>query len=103
MKSNFTGNILHSDIDVKGHYICQVIDVNKIILVITNIYGYNTKVENENLLDTIEQKSLIWLDKFSNACLLVGGDFNIAPDNVLDQWPSRQNLNSYLKLFHFNI
>lgn len=101
MKNNFTGNILHSDIDVKGHYICQVIDFNKIILIITNIYGYNTKIENEDLLDTIEQMLLIWLDKFPNACLLVGGDFNTAPDNVLDRRPLRQNtnLNSYLKLF----
>lgn len=82
-------------------HICQVIDFNKIVLIITNIYGYDTKVENEDLLDTIEKKLLIWLDKFPNACLLVGRDLNIALDNVLDRWPSRQNtnLNSYLKLF----
>lgn len=88
LKCNFTGNILHSDIDINGHFVCQVIDFNKIVLIITNVYGYNTKVGNESLFDTIEQKLLIWLNKFPNALLLIGGDFNVALDNALDRWPS---------------
>ncbi len=101
LKCNFTGNILHSDIDINGHFVCQVIDFNKIILIVTNVYGYNTKVGNENLFDTIEQKLLIWLNKFPNAFLLMGGDFNVALDNALDRWLSRQNNNEtcHLKLF----
>ena len=100
LKCNFTGNILYSDIDINGNFVCQVIDFNRIILIVTNVYGYNSKAENEILFDNIEQKLLIWLDKFPNAFLLVGGDFNVAL-NVLDRWPSRQNshVNCYLKLF----
>ncbi len=85
LKCNFTGNILHSDTDINGHFVCQVIDFNKIILNVINVYGYNTKVGNENLFDTIEQKLLIWLNKFPNAFLLMGGDFNVALDNALDR------------------
>ena len=77
LKCNFTGNILYSDIDINGNFVCQVIDFNRIILIVTNVYGYNSKAENEILFDNIEQKLLIWLDKFPNAFLLVGGDFNV--------------------------
>ena len=89
-----TLQVLHSDIDFNGHFVCQVVDFNRIIWIVTNVYGYNSKVENEILFDTIEQK-------FPSIYLLISRNFNVAFDDVLDRWPSRQNNNvsCYLKLF----
>ena len=90
-KNNFSGKVLHSVVDPQGHYISQVIEVNTVLFIITNIYGYNVKSENEGLLDSIEQQLLVWLDKFPGASLLIGGDFNVAQNSQFDRWPAKQN------------
>lgn len=70
-------------------------------LITVNIYGYNTKPENDKLLNSIERRLDFWLSRFPNSILLIGGDFNIALDNAADRWPPGQpsSLNSNLKAF----
>lgn len=90
LKNNFPGVVLHSDCDILGHYICSVIRHNNSTLIIVNIYGYNTKTENDKLLDSLEERIIFWLSKYPNSVLLIGGDFNIALDNTVDRWPPGQ-------------
>lgn len=78
--------------DVHGRYISQVMDFKKVIVIITNVYGYNIKGGNEDLFDNIQQQLIQCLDKFPNAFLLLGGDFTVALDNLLDRWPPRPNI-----------
>lgn len=54
LKVNFTGNMLHSDIKINGHFVCQVID--KIILIVTDADGCNSEAEDEVLFDTMGKK-----------------------------------------------
>lgn len=46
LKHRFNGNIIHTDTDSKGHFICQIIDYNKVIIIVLNVYGYNSSAEN---------------------------------------------------------
>jgi exonuclease III len=66
LENHLNGSILHSDCDPFGHFLCLVINCkNNIIIIITNIYGYNSKRENDQLLESLEKRILHWLTKFS--------------------------------------
>lgn len=58
LKNRYNGDVLHTECDSAGHYICQVIKYNDLVLIVTNIYGFNTKLENDHLFLTIEKKNL---------------------------------------------
>lgn len=101
LKGNFGGTILHSDCDSLGHYISLVVDCNHLIFVIVNIYGYNTKLENDKLLDSLDARITSWLSKYPNSTLLIGGDFNVTLNDTIDRWPPAQNFrtNAKMKIF----
>lgn len=100
-KNVFTGDVLHSDCDSHGHYILLVIKFNNTTFIIVNLYGYNSKPENDNLLCSIENKIFVWSSKYPNSILLVGGDFNITLDNTMDRWLPGQpsSFNTNLRIF----
>lgn len=102
LKHKYSGDILHTDTDSKGLFICQVVDYyNKIVLIIFNIYGYNSSLENIQLFANIENRLKYWLNKFPNSHILLGGDFNITLNSEIDRWPPTldNNRNAYFKLF----
>lgn len=106
LKDRFNGDILLSECDPAGHFICQTIKYNDVIFIIANVYGYNTKRENVNLILSIENILKCWLNKFTNAKLLLGGDFNSIFDANLDKWPpdhsgrTNTNLKSFMDRFN---
>lgn len=64
---------MRSHCDTDGHFVCLVVKVNNIFLIVVNIYGFNSKSDNDQLLDSLDLAS--WLLKFPDAYLLLGGDF----------------------------
>lgn len=101
VKNHFAGSVLQSYIDPMGHFLILVICINNIFVLLVNIYGYNTSRENDLLLDEIGDKILLWFNKFPDAVICIGGDFNITPDNNLDRFPPRQSTSPNLKLKMF--
>lgn len=87
-KNRFNGDILVTECDENGHFVCQVIRYSDITIIMGNIYGYNTKTENDNLISSIENILSGWLVQFPNAIICVGGDFNNVLDGGKDKWPS---------------
>lgn len=63
LKGSFGGIVLHSDCDSLGHYICLVVEYNHSIFIIVNLYGYNTKPENDKLIDSLDTRISFWLSK----------------------------------------
>ncbi len=90
MKHNFGGSILETSVDTSGHFLLMVVVVNQFIVIIVNIYGYNSVAENCTFLNMLDQKLSSALRKYPTAFLILGGDFNIVMSNMLDRHPPRK-------------
>lgn len=101
LKGNFSGEIIGHECDPEGHFIIFTLSFCSKVLITVNIYGYNSRFENSTLFDTIDERIAHWLGKFPNACLVIGGDFNVVMDNKLDRFPPRNDkpANRYLRAF----
>lgn len=89
LKNFFAGDVLHHFSDPSGHFLLMVICLNNTVVILINIYGYNSSHENDLLLEVIEEKILLWLNANPNAFVFIGGDFNIVPDNNFDRLPPK--------------
>ncbi len=101
LKNSFAGDILHSEGDPKGHFLILVINIIDTVILLVNTYRYNSKSENDTLLDVLEPCFLHWLSKYPNAMIVMGGDFNIALDGLQDRWPPRTNYTAASNLIQF--
>lgn len=100
LKNDFTGNVVDTENDPLGHFCFLIISFEGNTIIAINIYGYNSSTENDILLDVVEDKLVLYMDKYPEASLIIGGDFNITQNDTLDRWPPRQsNSNSKLKAF----
>lgn len=89
LKYKFSGNILHSECDPSGHYVCQILRIDQVSVITVNIYGYQSKTQYGNLLEIIENQIQHWLNKFPKSFIVMGGDFNMILDSSIDCCPSR--------------
>lgn len=103
LKSNFFGQILQSVGDCQGHYLCLVTNISGKIIILVNFYGYNSKSDNDKLIDILSSKLVTLMQMFPNAYIIVGGDFNVVMDEGKDRWPSGKpsNANASLKSFMY--
>ncbi len=87
LKGHFGGEMLQSLCDKQGHNVCLVCRIRDIVFILVNIYGYNRRSENDELLGSLDAKLTILTQKYLNAHLIIGGDFNIVLNESLDRWP----------------
>lgn len=73
--------------DPEGHIVCLLLNCNGTFIITANVYGYNRKPENDSLLGAVGNTFEGWLDKYPNAYIIMGGDFNIIQDCTKDKWP----------------
>jgi hypothetical protein len=52
LKNHFKWSIVLSDCDLFGHFIFLVVNCN--IIITTTMYGYNSKLDNDQLLESLE-------------------------------------------------
>lgn len=89
---------MHTESEADGHFLCQLIRIDHIVIILINIYGYNSKSENDLLLEKVDNFIMHWLSQFPNCVILVGGDFNMVLDNFADCWPPRTSSNQSTNL-----
>lgn len=87
LRNRFNGEVLQSVNDPDGHFVCLLLTCNDFFIIAVNLYGYNRKPENDNLLKAIENILKSWLEKYPRAYIIMGGDFNIVQDCAVDKWP----------------
>lgn len=89
------GNVLSHKADDKGHWLTVVIKVDDAHIILTNIYGYNNTTQNRNLLQEITDIISQYKIFYHTDLILLGGDFNLAPGDYLDRYPSKFSVNHY--------
>lgn len=73
---------------------------------IANVYGYNSKNENNHLFEILEELILQGLSQFPDLCLVIGGDFNTVMDCFIHCLPSRpsymqnENIKRFMERFN---
>lgn len=83
------GKILGEKADKDGHWVACVLEIDANLIILINIYGYNNDNKNKNLLHQISEVIIELKAKFPTDHIIVGGDFNLAPDEWMDRWPSK--------------
>uniref|UniRef100_A0AAY4ASN6 Endonuclease/exonuclease/phosphatase domain-containing protein n=1 Tax=Denticeps clupeoides TaxID=299321 RepID=A0AAY4ASN6_9TELE len=83
------GNVVASKADVFGHWIVVVLNVEGHFIILCNVYGYATSTENKLLLSKLTDVFSELKDIYKSNFIVVGGDYNLTPDDCLDRCPSR--------------
>lgn len=85
----FPGSLLEHISDTNGHWVTVIVEIdgNKIILVC--VYGYNNKAMNSKFFADLGVMIKQWKIKYSTDQVILGGDFNVTPDDLIDRLPSR--------------
>lgn len=106
-KSIIFRNTLLIKCDFSGQIILQVVSIENFVMVIINIYGYNSFNDNNILLDTLEKHIQGAFNYFPISSIVIGRDFNMIFDYKLDCWPpcnyNAVNVNLILFMQKFNL
>lgn len=98
----FPGEIITHKGDSDGHWLTVIANLEGSLVLITNIYGYNNLNQNKKLLGEITEVISDYKDTYNIGVTIVGGDFNLTPDEWLDKSPSSyvdHHYNATLKEF----
>lgn len=87
----FNAEVIHSEVSDTGRWIILVIKCDDRIFILVNVYGFNVRNSNITLLNLLAEQILQDMHKFPSASVIVGGDFNEAPNLGIDRFPARGN------------
>lgn len=87
--NRYPGEIITHEADVEGHWLAVVLKNESLFFIIVNVYGYNNDNQNKKLLQNITDLIAELKIRFPTEYILVGGDWNMAPDEWDDRWPPR--------------
>lgn len=87
--NRFEGKVLDQRSDNEGHWLMLNIKVNDSKYILVNVYGHNNRTKNKRLV--IQLKTMIqdWVQLFSTDKIIIGGDFNVVPNESKDRFPSQ--------------
>lgn len=92
------GKIIIDKADIDGHWVTCVLEIDSVLIILVNVYGYNNDHKNTNLLHQPTTVIRELTTNFPTDHILVGGDFNLTPDEWMDRWPSRPSQEKKIKL-----
>lgn len=100
------GKIITHRADVNGHWLAVVLYLDEIFFILVNVYGYNVQTQNKGLLETITNVISDLKTSYPTDYILIGGDFNMSPDEYMDRQPSKFDIshaNSIIQHFCLSI
>ncbi len=97
--NNCLGKVVTSQSDAHGHWLTAVVNCEGIFVILVNVYGYNSSGQNKILFSNISEAVAQIKFKFNTNLVLIGGDFNLAPDEWLDRSPSSYTSHHFNTLF----
>lgn len=90
--NRFPGKIIDHKSDPTGYWVTEMNGINYILLC---VYGYNKRAQNKNLFSSLSKCLEEWKMLFSTDRVIIGGDFNLAPDLWLDRLPSKRHCHTF--------
>ena len=89
LRGQFSGNILKSIAHEYGRWLILALEKRDIVLILGNIYATNNSLQNRTLFREFEEEISSLINTFTNAKLILGGDWNSIRDPLLDCIPPR--------------
>lgn len=93
--NRFPGKIIDHKRDATGYWLMVATEINDKIYILLCVYGYNKRAQNKTLFSSLSKYLEEWKMLFSTDRVIIGGDFNLAPDLLLDRLPSRRHYHTH--------
>lgn len=103
--NNLPGKVIKVKTDSNGHWASVVLNINDVLFILFNVYGYNSVPLNNKLLSDISDTLFEFKRVYLTDNIIIGGDFNMVMDEALDRFPPKFNTshpNPYLLNFCLN-
>ncbi len=85
--NKFKGHVLESVSSTEGRWLLIVVKLYNSVFILGNVYGYNSSVQAKNMSTEVTHSISVLMKIYQGAFLIMGGDFNDAPDYFLDCFP----------------
>ncbi len=91
LKGTFKGHVLSHETDNSGRLVILEVNVDQSHYILVNLYATNSKQQNKIFWGNIELKLMQIKNKFPDAKIIWGGDFNCVHNDLLDRWPLKED------------
>lgn len=95
--NKFKGDIIESLSSDESRWIILVFKLDNTFFIICNLYNHNNTTQAKNMCTQLCQKLEVLKLKYKEAHLILGGDYNDAPDDLIDGVPVRTIQHSRFK------
>ncbi len=99
--NKFKGNILETIRSDNGRWIILTVKLDNSTLFICNVYGFNVRAHNLEMFKEICDTITRLKKKYKDGYVIIGGDFNDAPDDSVDRFPPKHISSRISDLFNF--
>lgn len=95
--NKFKGNIIESLSSDEGRWIILVFKLNNTFFIVCNLYNYNNTALAKTMCTQLCKKLEALKLKYKEAHMILGGDYNDAPNDLIDRVPARTIQHSRFK------
>lgn len=81
----FQGVIIDHKSDPNGHWLMVIAEIDNVKFILICVYGYNSKALNKSFYADLCVQINQWKMTYLTEEVIVGGDFNLVPDNAIDR------------------
>ncbi len=99
--NKFKGNVLETIRSDNGRWVILTVKLDNSTLIICNVYGFNVRAHNLEMFKEICDTITRLKKKYKDGYVIIGGDFNDAPDDSVDHFPPKHISSRISDLFDF--
>ena len=96
--NRFNGDSLESTVSNEGQWIILALKLDNLLFIICNIHGPNRATPAKDMFSELSLDIL--KEKYKYSIIIIGGDFNEAPDDCMDRHPPRCTCTPVSKTTH---
>lgn len=89
--NNCPGKVISVKTDSNGHWVAIVLDIESIFFILVNVYSHHNAKQNQQLFAEVSSLICNFKRLFPTDNIVIGGDFNVTPDESLDRHPPKSS------------